>query len=36
MLGPQGKSIQIIAKIDTISGLESFEDIALEADGMIF
>jgi len=34
--GEAGRNIKIIAKIDTITGLENFEQILNEADGMIF
>jgi len=36
MLGESGKDIKIIAKIDNIHGIENFEDIINEADGVIF
>ena len=36
MLGEPGKDIKIIAKIDNIHGIENFEDIISEADGVIF
>ena len=35
VLGQGGKNIKILAKIDTIHGVEAFEDILSEADGMI-
>jgi pyruvate kinase len=36
MLGESGKDIKIIAKIDNIFGIENFDDILNEADGVIF
>ena len=35
-LGDQGKDIKILAKIDNIHGIENFEDIINEADGVVF
>ena len=35
ILGEPGKNIKIIAKIDTISGIENFEDILSQSDGVI-
>jgi len=35
-LGDAGKNIKILAKIDSISGIEGYEEILQEADGMIF
>ena len=35
VLGEGGKNIKVLAKIDTIHGVEAFEDILSEADGMI-
>lgn len=34
-LGEAGKNIKVIAKIDTISGIEGFEDILSQSDGVI-
>lgn len=35
-LGESGKDIKILAKIDNIHGIENFEDIINEADGVVF
>ena len=35
-LGDSCKNIKIMAKIDSINGIEGYEDILKEADGMIF
>jgi len=35
-LGEGGSNIKIIAKVDSIHGVENFEDILYEADGMVF
>lgn len=35
-LGSGGKNIQLIAKIDSINGLENFEEILNAADGVVF
>jgi pyruvate kinase len=35
-LGQAGKNIKILAKIDSIGGIEGYEEILMEADGMIF
>lgn len=34
-LGGFGKTINILAKIDSIHGIENFEDILSQADGMV-
>jgi pyruvate kinase len=36
ILGEGGHNIKILAKIDSIHGVENYEDILFEADGMIF
>jgi pyruvate kinase len=36
LLGDNGKNIKILAKIDTIHGIENFNDILSQADGMVF
>ena len=36
VLGEGGANIKILAKIDSIHGVENYEDILFEADGMIF
>ena len=35
-LGEGGSSIKILAKVDSIHGVENYEDILYEADGIIF
>lgn len=35
-LGEAGKFIKVLAKVDSIHGIENYEDILFEADGMIF
>lgn len=35
-LGAAGKNIKLLAKIDSIGGIEGYEEILMEADGMIF
>ena len=35
MLGPVGKTIKILAKADTINGIENFEDILNQCDGIV-
>lgn len=35
-LGEEGKNIKILAKIDSIHGIEAFDDILGQADGMVF
>lgn len=35
ILGPNGKNINIIAKIDTLEGLKNYESIVDAADGVI-
>jgi len=34
-LGDSGSNIKVLAKIDTIHGIENFEEIITQADGMI-
>ena len=36
VLGEGGANIKLLAKIDSIHGVENYEDILFEADGMIF
>jgi pyruvate kinase len=36
VLGDNGKNIKVLAKIDSIHGIEYFEEILSQADGMVF
>ena len=36
LLGPEGKQIKIISKIDTLEGVQQFENIMTHGDGAIF
>lgn len=36
ILGDSGSNIKILAKIDSIHGIENFSDILSQADGMVF
>lgn len=36
LLGPEGKNIKIISKIDTLEGVQQFENILTQGDGCVF
>lgn len=36
LLGPEGKNIKVISKIDTLEGVQQFDNILTHGDGCIF